>query len=142
MTIATKPLEVAPNRILSVTTYNGQFPGPLLRFKEGHQVTIDVHNQTDTPEQLHWHGQFVSTEVDVSVLERSDGAAEGAPHTSPPWQSQDFLYPRIPRVSVSITPTFVLGLTFLQVNTAGSSALSTSSPRTIRATTTAKCSSP
>ena len=64
LTIATKPLEVAPNRILSVTTYNGQFPGPLLRFKEGEQVTIDVHNQTDTPEQLHWHGQFVSAEVD------------------------------------------------------------------------------
>jgi len=64
LTIAIKPLEVAPNRILSVTTYNGQFPGPLLRFKEGEQVTIDVHNQTDTPEQLHWHGQFVSTEVD------------------------------------------------------------------------------
>ena len=64
LTIATKPLEVAPNRILSVTTYNGQFPGPLLRFKEGQQVTVDVHNQTDTPEQLHWHGQFVSPEVD------------------------------------------------------------------------------
>src|SRR5271167_2117247 len=68
LTIATKPLEVAPNRILSVTTYNGQFPGPLLRFKEGVPVTIDVHNQTDTPEQLHWHGQLLSTEV--------DGAAE------------------------------------------------------------------
>jgi FtsP/CotA-like multicopper oxidase with cupredoxin domain len=60
LTIATKPLEIAPNRILSVTTYNGLFPGPLLRFKEGQQVTIDVHNQTDTPEQLHWHGQLVS----------------------------------------------------------------------------------
>ena len=76
LTIATKPLEVAPNRILSVTTYNGQFPGPLLRFKEGQPVTIDVHNQTDTPEQLHWHGQFVSTEI--------DGAAEeGTPFIPP-----------------------------------------------------------
>jgi FtsP/CotA-like multicopper oxidase with cupredoxin domain len=76
LTIATKPLEVAPNRILSVTTYDGQFPGPLLRFKEGQQVTIEVHNQTDTPEQLHWHGQFVSTEV--------DGAAEeGTPFIPP-----------------------------------------------------------
>src|SRR5271156_3388680 len=64
LTIATKVLEVAPNRILSVTTYNGQFPGPLLRFKEGQRVTVDIHNETDTPEQLHWHGQFVSTDVD------------------------------------------------------------------------------
>ena len=60
LTIATKPLEIAPNRILSVTTYNGQFPGPLLRFKEGVAVTIDIHNQTDTPEQLHWHSGAVA----------------------------------------------------------------------------------
>jgi FtsP/CotA-like multicopper oxidase with cupredoxin domain len=69
LTIATKPLEIAPKRILSVTTYNGQFPGPLLRFKEGQQVTIDIRNDTDTPEQLHWHGQMVSTEVDGAAEE-------------------------------------------------------------------------
>ena len=28
----------------SAITYNGQFPGPLLRFKEGRQVTIDIYN--------------------------------------------------------------------------------------------------
>ena len=38
LTIATKPIELAPNRIVSVTTYNGQFPGPLLRLKEGERV--------------------------------------------------------------------------------------------------------
>jgi len=64
LTIATTPIELAPNRIISVTTYNGQFPGPLLRLKEGERVTIDVRNDTDTPEQLHWHGQFVSPDVD------------------------------------------------------------------------------
>lgn len=31
--IAATPIEIAPNKIISVTTYNGQFPGPLLRFK-------------------------------------------------------------------------------------------------------------
>ena len=62
LTIATKPIELAPNRIVSVTTYNGQFPGPLLRLKEGERVTVDIRNETDTPEQLHWHGQFLSTE--------------------------------------------------------------------------------
>ena len=76
LTIAVKPIELAPNRILSTTTYNGQFPGPLLRLKEGRQVTIDIHNQTDRPEQLHWHGQFLSTDV--------DGAAEeGTPFITP-----------------------------------------------------------
>ncbi|HXJ04461.1 MAG TPA: multicopper oxidase domain-containing protein [Candidatus Acidoferrum sp.] len=62
--IKTSPLEIAPKAILSATTYNGQFPGPLLRFKEGQQVAIDVYNETDTPEQLHWHGQYVSTDLD------------------------------------------------------------------------------
>ena len=62
--IKTSPIEIAPNRIVSLTTYNGQFPGPLLRFKEGRQVTVDVFNETDVPEQLHWHGQKVSTDVD------------------------------------------------------------------------------
>ena len=76
LTIATKPIELAPNRIISVATYNGQFPGPLLRFKEGQRVTIDVHNDTDTPEQLHWHGQFISTDIDGS-------AEEGTPFIPP-----------------------------------------------------------
>lgn len=76
LTIAVKPIELAPKRIVSVTTYNGQFPGPLLRFIEGQQVIVDIHNQTDRPEQVHWHGQFVSTDV--------DGAAEeGTPFIAP-----------------------------------------------------------
>jgi len=66
--IGAAPVEIAPKHIVSTITYSGQFPGPLLRFKEGESVTVEVHNDTDTPEQLHWHGQFVSPNV--------DGAAE------------------------------------------------------------------
>ncbi len=67
--IRTSPIEIAANRIISTTTYNGQVPGPLLRFKEGHKVTVDVYNETDTPEQLHWHGQFLPTDVDGAAEE-------------------------------------------------------------------------
>jgi FtsP/CotA-like multicopper oxidase with cupredoxin domain len=67
--IKTAPIEIAPKRIISAITYNGQFPGPLLRFKEGRQVTIDIYNNTDTPEQLHWHGQKVSVDVDGAAEE-------------------------------------------------------------------------
>jgi FtsP/CotA-like multicopper oxidase with cupredoxin domain len=71
--IKAAPIEIAPNEILSTITYNGQFPGPLIRFREGREVTVDIFNETDTPEQLHWHGQIVSTDV--------DGAAEeGTPY--------------------------------------------------------------
>jgi len=69
LTIAVTPIELATNHIISTTTYNGQFPGPLLRLKEGEPITIDINNQTDTPEQLHWHGQFVSTDVDGAAEE-------------------------------------------------------------------------
>jgi FtsP/CotA-like multicopper oxidase with cupredoxin domain len=67
--IQTSPVEIAPNRIISTTTYNGKFPGPLLRFKEGQPVTIDIFNDTDVAEQLHWHGQKVSSDVDGAAEE-------------------------------------------------------------------------
>ncbi len=64
-------VELAPDHIISTTTYNGQFPGPLLRLAEGKRVIVDIHNDTDTPEQLHWHGQTVSTDVDGAAEERT-----------------------------------------------------------------------
>jgi len=67
--IGASVIEIAPKRFVSTICYNGQFPGPLLRFKEGQPVTIEIHNGTDTPEQLHWHGQFVSPEVDGAAEE-------------------------------------------------------------------------
>src|SRR6266496_1480179 len=71
--IKAAPIEIARDVILSTITYNGQFPGSLIRFKEDQQVTVDIFNETDTPEQLHWHGQKVSTDVDGS-------AEEGTPY--------------------------------------------------------------
>ena len=67
--IGTGLVELAPDQIISTTTYNGQFPGPLLRFKEGQRAVIDIHNDTDTPEQLHWHGQFLPVDVDGAAEE-------------------------------------------------------------------------
>src|SRR5439155_17305696 len=57
--IATGLVELGSETIVSTKLYNGQFPGPLLRFTEGKRVVVDIHNDTDTPEQLHWHGQFL-----------------------------------------------------------------------------------
>ena len=71
--IGTGLVEVSPENIISTTTYNGQFPGPLLRFKQGKYTTVDIYNDTDTPKQFHWHGQFLPVDV--------DGAAEeGTPY--------------------------------------------------------------
>lgn len=71
--IATGAVELAPGHVVSTLTYNGQFPGPLLRFTEGRRTVVDVFNDTGSPEQLHWHGQQVGVDV--------DGAAEeGTPY--------------------------------------------------------------
>jgi FtsP/CotA-like multicopper oxidase with cupredoxin domain len=69
-------VEIAKNRFVSTTTFNDQFPGPLLRFHEGERVTIEIHNETENAEQLHWHGQTIPSDV--------DGAAEeGTPFILP-----------------------------------------------------------
>ena len=67
--MARRLVELAPDHIVSTTVYNDQFPGPLLRFKEGRPVVVDIHNDTDIPEQLHWHGQTVPVEVDGAAEE-------------------------------------------------------------------------
>lgn len=67
--IGTGLVELAPDHIVSTTLYNGQFPGPLLRFKEGQRVVVDIHNETDTPELVHWHGQMIGSDVDGAAEE-------------------------------------------------------------------------
>jgi FtsP/CotA-like multicopper oxidase with cupredoxin domain len=62
-------VELAKDKIITTTTYNGQFPGPLVRLKEGRLVVVDIHNNTNTPEQLHWHGQRIPVDVDGSSEE-------------------------------------------------------------------------
>ena len=75
--IATGLVELSPEHIVSTTLYNGQFPGPLIRLKQGKRVVVDIYNDTDTPELLHWHGQFVPTDVDGALEE---GTPPIAPH--------------------------------------------------------------
>lgn len=67
--IGTGTVELAPDQIVSTVLYNGQFPGPLVRFKEGQRTWVDIYNDTGTPEQLHWHGQHVGVDVDGAAEE-------------------------------------------------------------------------
>ncbi|MCZ2156981.1 MAG: multicopper oxidase domain-containing protein, partial [Bryobacterales bacterium] len=69
--IGTGLVELAPEHIVSTTLYSGQFPGPLLRFKEGKRAVVDVYNDTDTPELVHWHGQMIPSDVDGAAEEGS-----------------------------------------------------------------------
>jgi Multicopper oxidase len=50
--IASSSVEIAPKRTISAITYNGQFPGPLLRFKEGQQVSYVHDSNIAEPESV------------------------------------------------------------------------------------------
>ena len=67
--IAPVKLELAPGQTIQTVGYNGRVPGPLLKVKEGQQVTAEVHNDSDVPELVHWHGLYVPSEVDGSMEE-------------------------------------------------------------------------
>lgn len=67
--IAPVSVELAPGVTVRTTGYNGIAPGPILRMREGVPVTVDVFNDTDIEETVHWHGQLISSEVDGSMEE-------------------------------------------------------------------------
>jgi FtsP/CotA-like multicopper oxidase with cupredoxin domain len=69
--IAPVTVELDRSHILSTIGYNGTAPGPVLRMREGKQVSVDVINDTDTPEFVHWHGMLIPAEVDGTEEEAS-----------------------------------------------------------------------
>jgi FtsP/CotA-like multicopper oxidase with cupredoxin domain len=76
--IAPAALEIAPSHFVSTIAYNGTSPGPILRMKEGKPVTVDVVNETDAPELVHWHGLFVPPEIDGAEEEGTPPIPPGA----------------------------------------------------------------
>ena len=81
--IAPVTVELAPNRIVSTIGYNGASPGPLLRMREGVPVTVNVVNNTDVPEFVHFHGLLIPAEVDGS---EEEGTPVVPPHGSRRYQ--------------------------------------------------------
>jgi FtsP/CotA-like multicopper oxidase with cupredoxin domain len=63
--------ELAPGAVVSTFGYNGSVPGPLLRMKEGKPVDIEVFNDTDTPDLVHWHGLAIDSVNDGAMEEGS-----------------------------------------------------------------------
>src|SRR5580700_5231466 len=57
-------VELTPKLVFSTIGYNGTSPGPVLRMREGVPQIVDVVNDTDVPEQVHWHGLLLPAELD------------------------------------------------------------------------------
>ncbi|HVW84310.1 MAG TPA: multicopper oxidase domain-containing protein [Bryobacteraceae bacterium] len=63
--------DIAKEHTISTIGYNGSVPGPVVRFREGVTATVDLFNDTDTPELVHWHGQIIPASVDGAAEEKS-----------------------------------------------------------------------
>ena len=59
-------VELGPKLTTKTLAYNGRVPGPLLRMTEGKTIAVDVVNETNDPEMVHWHGFFIPPDVDGS----------------------------------------------------------------------------
>src|SRR3984885_3258353 len=75
--IAPMSVELAPQVVISTIGYSNKVPGPLLRMREGQRVTVDVVNDTDVPEYVHWHGLFVPSGMDGA---EEEGTPPVPPH--------------------------------------------------------------
>ncbi len=56
--------ELARGKRIKAMAYNGQIPGPELRFKEGERVRVRFKNSLPEPTTIHWHGVDVPNSMD------------------------------------------------------------------------------
>lgn len=61
--------------------YNGASPGPVLRFKEGEDVTINVTNNLSETTSIHWHGLILPFQMDGVPTISYDGIEPGETFT-------------------------------------------------------------
>jgi FtsP/CotA-like multicopper oxidase with cupredoxin domain len=61
--------------------YNGASPGPVFRFNEGEDVTINVTNNLDETTSIHWHGLILPYQQDGVPTISYDGIKPGETFT-------------------------------------------------------------
>jgi FtsP/CotA-like multicopper oxidase with cupredoxin domain len=69
--IARTTVEIARGHNIKTVTYNGSAPAPILRLRENVPVIVDIFNDTETPEYVHWHGLEVPADIDGAEEENS-----------------------------------------------------------------------
>ena len=57
-------VEIGPDETFKTWLYNGQFPGPEIRVKEGDRLQITVKNELPEETTVHWHGVPVPNAMD------------------------------------------------------------------------------
>ncbi|PTQ76006.1 multicopper oxidase family protein [Celeribacter persicus] len=81
--------QIAPDSYppTSIYSYNGQFPGPMIRAKQGERITRELVNDLPVPTSIHWHG--------IRIDNTMDGVAGLTQEAVPPGErfSYDFVVP-------------------------------------------------
>ncbi|MDR2213797.1 MAG: copper resistance system multicopper oxidase, partial [Pseudomonadales bacterium] len=78
--VAASSVQVAGKRARPITI-NGQFPAPLLRWREGDELTLRVHNALSEDTSIHWHGILLPAAMDGVPGVSFPGIAPGASFT-------------------------------------------------------------
>ncbi|QBR70393.1 copper oxidase [Beijerinckiaceae bacterium] len=73
-----------PGVATDVWGYNGEVPGPLLRFKKGEEVKVRLINKLEQDTTLTWHG--------VRIINAMDGVAGLTQKPVPPGESFDYRF--------------------------------------------------
>ena len=61
---APSAVEVAPGRFYRTWLYDGRFPGPEIRVREGERLRVELVNRLPEGTSIHWHGVPVSNAMD------------------------------------------------------------------------------
>ena len=56
--------QILPEIFVDAFAFNGQVPGPLLRFRQGDRVRINVTNRLPETTTVHWHGLILPNVMD------------------------------------------------------------------------------
>jgi FtsP/CotA-like multicopper oxidase with cupredoxin domain len=75
--IAPLRLELAAGKVIDTFAYNGMVPGRILRLRESRQVSIDIRNDSDIDDIIHWHGLYLPAEADGAMEEGSPMVERG-----------------------------------------------------------------
>lgn len=86
MTMQPATAEIIPGVQSQVLTFNGSFPGPLIRARRGRPVVIQQRNRLDVPVSVHLHGGEVEPQHDGQPMETIAPGADRTyyyPNTQP-----------------------------------------------------------
>ena len=69
MTMKEADAEILPGRTTRVRTFNGAFPGPVIKAVSGQRVVVRQTNRLDVPTSVHLHGAHVPSSSDGSPMD-------------------------------------------------------------------------